>query len=49
MGIHQMSKEDRKFHVKRRERIEDIYEKDKKMATMKEDGFTHMVPNKMNK
>lgn len=44
-----MSKEDRKFHVKRRERIEDIYEKDKKMATMKEDGFTHMLPSKINK
>ena len=39
-----MSKNDRKFEVKRRERIDDIFEKDITMAKMKEDGFTHMLP-----
>ncbi len=41
MGIHQMSKSDRKFDEKRMERIEQIYKKDKLRQEMKEDGFTY--------
>ncbi len=39
VGIHQMSKEDRKFTVKRRDRIDDMFEKDVLGKQMKQEGY----------
>lgn len=43
-GIHKINRLDRPFRDKLFDRILDVYEKDKMMDEMREDGFTHMIP-----